>query len=263
MRSLNDCTNTNMIYIMEDPARDKSKTDVLFFATKIGTIEIVRVLVQLTLAKDNAPSKIRDKITATFTAMVRDVSPVTFNEIGVVDYRIFIGPYCNVELGDKHIIPEQSIVYANDHCLLFLQSNSIASKFELSIDVICNPMATEAAINSLVTKAETFGNAALVNQLKSRNIWNKRQALGADDAMEIDEGSQQSNSASFLVRALNKIDCVDKKIDYISKKIDELRGERTKVLRKNETDQDDADKALLADFLEMVAEKKEMFTEKK
>ncbi|KAJ3334839.1 hypothetical protein HDU83_000929, partial [Entophlyctis luteolus] len=71
--------------------------------------------------------------------------------------------------------------------------------------------------------------------------------------MEIDEGSQQSNSVSFLVRALNKIDEIDKKIN-------ELRVERTKVLRKKETERDDADKALLADFLEMVAE---MVAEKK
>ena len=79
-----------------------------------------------------------------------------------------------------------------------MRSSSIASKFELSIDILCNPTATNAAIESLVKKAETFGDTTLANQLDSLNISKKRQAFGAIDTSDVDEGSAQVFCILFI-----------------------------------------------------------------
>ncbi|KAI9329733.1 hypothetical protein BDR26DRAFT_872119 [Obelidium mucronatum] len=176
--SVAECSNPGTIFVMVDPARDKSKTDVIFFATKTGTTEIVRVLVQLTLANCGM-----DKINKSYDAMLQTVPPFVVGpgEI-VLDYRFFIGPKCTLAaLGGSNFYRQN---YADNRCYTFLKSSDLASKFELSIDVLCNPLATEAAINSLVRKAETFGDLGLANQLENCAISpansNKRRATETD-----------------------------------------------------------------------------------
>ena len=66
MHAIEECTDTNPIYVMLDPDRGTSKVDLIFFANeKDSDKRVVRVLVQLTLSACGT-----DKIVQTFNCML-------------------------------------------------------------------------------------------------------------------------------------------------------------------------------------------------
>lgn len=146
---------------MIDPDRGNSKTDVVFFAQEASSRNLVRILVQLTIAACS-----NQKITDSFDAM-KKVSSVD----DIADYRLFIGPKSNATYTDN----------STDHCHLFAKQSQISETFELSIEQLCNPKSTENSIAALVQMAETLGNLALADQLAgdfgSLSVTNKKRRL--------------------------------------------------------------------------------------
>ena len=150
--SLADSHDMNCIYVMQDPDQSQSKTDVVFFAFSDTSKKAVRVLVQLTLKKHD-----RAKIASSFQGMLGQ-KPVLLEQEELLDYRLFVGPRSTVQgtsIYDSN--------YKNNRCIVFNAYSGLEHAFELPVEIICDPHATNAAIDELIKKAEElkeFGLAA-------------------------------------------------------------------------------------------------------
>lgn len=139
MHAIEECTDTNSIYVMLDPDRGTSKVDLIFFAHEKDSDEVVRVLVQLTLSACGT-----DKIVQTFNCMLNHelVNP---NDL-YKDYRLFIGPKSRADFS----VEGES--FEGHRCFAFLEQSCITNCFELPIDQLCNSKTTKNSIRILAEK---------------------------------------------------------------------------------------------------------------
>lgn len=145
---VNECRDPNRIYGMQDPDQSNSKSDVIFFATDTATEKAVRVLVQLTLA-DCGPKTIFDS----FNVMLL-LQPMIAGGQDMLDYRLFFGPKCKYIPVSDNANQDNYIV---NRCQAFTSCRELQNAFGFSIDIICNPLATDAAIKQLIYKSEEMG----------------------------------------------------------------------------------------------------------
>lgn len=151
---IEDCVDTNRIYVMQDLDRSDSKCDVVFFAKESATEKCTRVLVQLTLAACTA-SKINDS----FNGMLL-LPRLVIDGNELQDSRVFFGPNCYITLKPAESFYQQNHI-ANE-CHTFIGQ---PDAFEFDINVICTSRSTDVAIAQLTKKAEASGNLKFANQL--------------------------------------------------------------------------------------------------
>jgi hypothetical protein len=142
--------NQNDVYVMTDPDYKKSKTDVLFFADRMGSEGTVRVLCQLTTQVDDSTFKAKTSFLAMF-GLVDD---------GLADYRLYLAPKSTVALPQDH---EQQ--FSSNNCF-WIDSSSFGSMLKFSWD-LCDPKKTEQALTELMDFA-----ASLDDNTTARNIAN-------------------------------------------------------------------------------------------
>eukprot|EP00842_Homolaphlyctis_polyrhiza_P001275 jgi/Hompol1/2148/HPOL_005888-RA len=153
---INDCNDTKGIYIMQDSDHSNNKSSVIFFATEKATGESVRVLVQLTLASCGT-----SKITQLFDGMLA-LRPLVVDGEAVKDYRLFFGPKCKSDPESDSFYQKN---YAENRCQAFTSCSGLQDAFDFDIGVICNPRATDAAVEQLIRMAEGTGQSGLFNQI--------------------------------------------------------------------------------------------------
>ena len=142
--------NRNDVYVMTDPDYQKSKTDVLFFADRMGSNETVRVLCQLTTQVADSTPKAKTTFISMF-GLVHD---------GLADYRLFLAPKSTVALPEDH-----KKQFSSTNCF-WIDSSSFGSMLKFSLD-LCDPTKTEQALNELMNFA-----ASLDDNTTAMNIAN-------------------------------------------------------------------------------------------
>jgi hypothetical protein len=123
------------VYVMVDPDRSNSKTDVIFFARKLNSEENVRVLCQLTTQVADSTSK----ATQSFLSMF----PL---QADIPDYRLFLASHSSVAFPSDH---RQQFSGAN--CFWF-DSSQVASMLHFPQD-ICDPTKTDDSLELLMNFA--------------------------------------------------------------------------------------------------------------
>jgi hypothetical protein len=138
----------NVIYVMIDPARDKSKTDVVFFAETIESSTPVRILCQLTTQMKNST----DKAKISFSAMFK------LADDSIPDYRLFLSPRSSVDLPMIH---EQQ--FADADCF-WLDATTFGSILHFSLD-LCDPLKTKEALTELMNFAVSLDENELADNI--------------------------------------------------------------------------------------------------
>jgi hypothetical protein len=151
-KHISHCNDVQTIYIMQDPDRGNSKTDVIFFAST-STHKLVRVLVQFTVA--NCPVK---KVSDSIESM-RSLQPCIVNNETLLDHRMFIGPNSDAVWIDSASDDN------DDRYYVFLKPSSISKQFEFPIEIMCDSSGTNGAIEFLIKKAERAGDFELAHNI--------------------------------------------------------------------------------------------------
>lgn len=141
--AIDKCIDTNLVSVMLDPDRSNSKSDVIFFATELSTCPITKMI-------------------STFDGM-SSLSPAIVGEQTLQDYRLFVAPKCTKIKSDDPFLQN----YAENRSQAFLSFSAVQKAFHFDIDLICNPGATDNAINQLVAKAENIDDSELAIQIAS------------------------------------------------------------------------------------------------
>ena len=124
--------------------RDKSKTDVVFFAETIESSTPVRILCQLPTQMKNST----DKAKISFSAMLKLDD----------DYRLFLSPRSSV---DFPLIHEQQFAGAN---CFWLDATTFGSILHVSLDM-CHPLKTKVALAELMDFAVSLDENELADNI--------------------------------------------------------------------------------------------------
>jgi hypothetical protein len=141
--SVEKCTDPSLVYVMIDPDRSKSKTDVIFFAQNARTKEKYRVLVRLTLQA----TSINQMIDEAFSDMLTLAS---FHDKDVKDRRLFIAPKTSAKY-DSDNVTHQNLMAIGWY--LFTKDSGISEAFHFSWTLMCDPSRAAEAVAIQVSKA--------------------------------------------------------------------------------------------------------------
>jgi hypothetical protein len=213
--SVEKCTDSSSVYVMIDPDRSKSKTDVIFFAQEPDKKK-VRVLVQLTLQA----TSVNHKIDETFSNMLTLAS---FHDKDVKDRRLFIAPKSSAKFDSANVTHEN--LKANG-CYLITKDSGITEAFHFSWALMCDPSRAAEALAMLESKV-----SKPTMDLEIENVATKRRRIMATDTTRSSRSPEES-APSFLrldefYRALQDREGLD--ADEVSEIKRILERERIKI----------------------------------
>jgi hypothetical protein len=146
MNHIDDCTDRNCVYVIIDPDRTDSKSDVVFYAREIESDKTVRVLCQLTIQKSNSTQKTHEA----FSAMLKRYPN---------DYKLFLCPKSNIKITG---------VYANNYQFnkcYWNDASSFGDMLEFSLD-LCNPKKTTESLQTLMEFAISLKDRKLADKIE-------------------------------------------------------------------------------------------------
>ena len=154
--NINSHLDQNSVYVMMDPAREKSKTDVVFFAETIESSTPVRILCQLTTQIHDSTDNAKNSFIAMFD----------LNDDNIPDYRLVLLPRSSVDLPLTH---KQQVAGAN---CFWLDATTLGSILHFSLD-LCDLLKTKDSLAELLNFAVSF-NKKLADRIRIPGSLKKR-----------------------------------------------------------------------------------------
>ena len=168
------------VYVMVDPDRSNSKTDVLFFATSISLNSEVRVLAQLTIQKKNSTEKAQTSFQGMLAYLANgyDFLSTSLHRLvvgdGTTDFLLFVSPRSTVDFA-----PEHKSAFKGSDCH-WIDSSNLSSLLRFSLD-LCDPENVDDSLNTLTNFALSLDDKALASWIKPSFNKRKRVFESMDD----------------------------------------------------------------------------------
>jgi len=153
------------VYVIVDPDRSNSKTDVLFFANSISLNTQVRVLAQLTIQKKNSTEKAQTSFQGMLAYLGKGYNFLSTGlqrlvlGDGTTDFLLFVSPRSIVDFA-----PEHKIAFQGSDCH-WLDSSNFSSLLRFSLD-LCDPENIDNSLNTLTNFALSLDDKALASWIK-------------------------------------------------------------------------------------------------
>ena len=189
MEKVDDCVDTNVIYVMKDPDYRKLKTDVVFYAQQNSAP--IRVLCQLTVQQSDSTMKANE-------ALQEMLKIPTFSET-TTDYRIFLAPKSSIQITQTY---KDSY---NDNNCYFFDRDSFASMMQLPLD-FCNPSQTALSLKMLMDIAKDHDDVESAQNigmfLPGSSLKRKREEFG--DMDEFYEALRERGRSDAHIQIIKK-----------------------------------------------------------
>ena len=166
MSKVDDCVDSDCIYVMKDPDRLKLKIDVLFFAQSSGNS--VRVFCQLTVQNKSSTMKANEAL--------EEILKIKRIE-GTTDYRMFLAPKSSVR------IPKIYRDNFEENRCFFFDQDTFESMMELPLE-LCDSSNTSKSLMLLRDIAKNYSDDVSTQRISFFLLGNKRKR---GEFVEMDE----------------------------------------------------------------------------
>ena len=172
MGLIDSAVDKSKVYVIVDPDRSNSKTDVLFFAHSIRSNTPVRVLAQLTIQQKNSTAKAQ----TSFQGMLAYLEKGG-DLLSTTDFLLFVSPRSTVDFAPEHRSAFQG---SNCHWLDSSKFRKFSSLLRFSLD-LCDPGHTDDSLSTLADFALSLDDKALASWIKPSSNKRKRGFESMDD----------------------------------------------------------------------------------
>lgn len=180
MGRIDSAIDKSKVYVIVDPDRSNSKTDVLFFANSISLNTQVRVFAQLTIQKKNSTEKAQTSFQGMLAYLGKgyDFLSTGLQRLvlgdGTTDLLLFVSPRSTVDFA-----PEHKSAFQGSDCH-WLDSSNFSSLLRFSLD-LCDPENIDDSLTTLTNFALSLDDKALASWIKPSLNKRKRGFQSMDD----------------------------------------------------------------------------------